>query len=714
MREFTRIGRRVIGSDVAMLVPPVSEAAPAGTAGMHDPSSMVAGPGAVARPGRPPSGAGVPRVLRPRPLAALWRPGLRHGTRPRALSTGLLEAGVIAVAIVAFALLPLHGRLDPSSLALSVAFFVIFALAVALAPWWNGAHTVAAGPVGPAVPPDGPAEPSSLASILRAAPEAMLVIDTDGTVVEANARVEHVCGYQPHELVGQPVELLLPERMRHVARRCRAEFATRPRPLVVGCEEDVLGRRKDGAEFPVELVLGPLDTPHGVVATATIRDVTERRRFEERLAYLATHDHLTGLPNRALFVERLRAALHGECGPGPAAVCFLDIDHFKYVNDSRGHTVGDELVVEVARRIETVVRGDDVVARFGGDEFAVLCSSLRHRDDARHLARRLLAAFDRPFAVSGVDCHVSASIGIAFGEPGDDPSVLLRNADAAMYHAKQSGRSRIELFDEVLTARALARLDTETALHRALERDELFLAYQPVVDLASGRLIGAEALIRWRHPERGLVPPQDFVPIAEETGLIQPIGRWVLGEAGRQVAAWLAASPEPPEPFSMSVNVSCRQLEHDSIIGDVAGMLRETGLPPQCLVLEITESFLIRDMRAAVGRLEALKALGVRLAIDDFGTGFSSLSSLARLPIDVVKIDKSFVDGSGRRNDAVIGAIIELARAFDLEVVAEGVETKEQQHRLVELGCRWAQGYLFSEPLEPDGWEPLIAASSSA
>ncbi len=542
--------------------------------------------------------------------------------------------------------------------------------------------------------------------LLEAAPDAVVVFDSsEGRILQVSRAAETLFGYTASELVGRSARTLVPARIVELLLGEIDDWLARGGTRVVGTDRSVVGLRRDGVEFPIEITFSSLDTPDGPVVSAAIRDVTERREFERRLAHQATHDPLTGLPNRTHFRQRLTHALDQRLSVDPpVAVLFLDLDHFKYLNDSRGHSVGDQLVMAVADRLVGAAEGN-FIARVGGDEFGFLVESVAGRGEAEAFAQRLGALFERPFSVDGTDCYVTASIGVALGATGDSADVLVRNTDAAVNQAKQSGRDRVELFDHSLTLAAAARVATGAELHLALERDELRLAYQPVVSVPDGRPVGVEALLRWDHPERGAVPPLEFVPIAEESGLIVEVGRWVLNRSCAQLAAWRAAGV--PD-VSVSVNVSNRQLEHDHFVGEVRDALERTGVPPGLLVLEITESVFIRDFRAALRRLEALKELGVRLAIDDFGTGFSSLFSLSRLPVDVVKIDKAFVDGLGSRYDAVVEAVVTLADAFDLTVVAEGIERQEQCDRLVELGCRFAQGFLFARPLAPDAAAGLL------
>jgi diguanylate cyclase (GGDEF)-like protein len=416
------------------------------------------------------------------------------------------------------------------------------------------------------------------------------------------------------------------------------------------------------------------------------------------------HDSLTGLPNRLLFGDTLAEALDraGDSG-SPVGVLFIDLDHFKVINDSLGHHTGDELLRTIAPRLSAHLRPGDTVARFGGDEFGILVEYLSDEREAMAIAERVSTAFARPFQLGGVEHYVSASIGIAVARPGDpkvEADSLIRDADAAMYRAKERGRARCELFDAEMRARAVQRLEVERELRHALDEDQLTLHYQPIVSTATGDVTGVEALVRWQHPERGLLPPGEFIPVAEDSGLIGPIGRWVQEAACRQTAAWHEERPDA-RPLDISVNLSAREVAHRDLPAAVAEILARTGLDPVHLRLEITESVLVEESSPVSATLEALHELGVTLVLDDFGTGYSSLAYLNRFPLDVLKIDRSFIEALGAEQErtAIVEAIIGMARALSMDVIAEGVENEAQLSELQRLGCDYAQGFLFSRPL---------------
>ncbi len=441
-----------------------------------------------------------------------------------------------------------------------------------------------------------------------------------------------------------------------------------------------------------------------------LADALARQATENDIRHRALHDALTGLPNRVLFLDRIEQALARKRRRGTlTAVLFLDLDHFKLVNDSLGHQHGDELLAAAAPRIKQVVRASDTVARFGGDEFGVLLEDITDERRATETAERIGSVFTRPFVLAGREHFVTASIGIAFAQANESAAELIRDADAAMYRAKEHGRARYELFDEVMRGRAISRLRVENDLRRAVERDELLLHYQPMVSLRDDRIVTVEALVRWRHPERGLIAPLAFIPVAEENGLIEPIGRWVLEQACAQAAKWYHMRPDAP-PISISVNLSPVQLANPRFPDVVAEALDRTGLDPGCLYLELTESSMLHEDETLTDVLQKLKRLGVRLLLDDFGTGYSSLSYLTHLPLDALKVDRSFVDGLGvkPRDSAITEAIIAMSRALSLEVIAEGVESARQADVLRRLGCDIAQGYWFSRPVSESSITALL------
>jgi len=445
---------------------------------------------------------------------------------------------------------------------------------------------------------------------------------------------------------------------------------------------------------------GDLRLLHAAADLAQI--AVERVQSHARLVHQATHDALTGLPNRILFLDRAAVALSRVARTRRhLAVLFVDLDRFKLVNDSLGHDAGDRLLVTLANRLREVTRPADTVARFGGDEFTILCEDIRDDAEAAVIAGRVQEAITGPVHLLGHDVVVTASIGIAStSDPDSDPRTLLEEADAAMYRAKERGGNRLQRFDASMRSRALRDLVTQHALRRALEGDELRVHYQPCVALDGGRVVGVEALLRWHHPEQGIVGPSEFIGLAEQTGLVVPIGAWVLREACRQVDEW---GDRVSDPFTMSVNLSARQFADPGLLRTVATVLEDTGTPPDRLALEITESVLV-DIAEAGSTLRALRDLGVRLAIDDFGTGYASFSYLKRLPVDGIKVDRSFIDGLGhdRDGEAIVATVVNLAHTLGMTAVAEGVETAEQARMLRDLGCDVAQGFYFSRPLPAD------------
>ena len=547
-------------------------------------------------------------------------------------------------------------------------------------------------------------------ALVQHSSDVITIVDADGTVRYLSPAAQQVFGHDPSRFVGRTLAELLHPDDAHAALRFLADLAaTGPGDARWPRTREWRLAHADGRWLTVDNVgTNLLDEPvvQGLVLNS--RDVTERRLMEEQYMHQAFHDPLTDLANRSLFLYQVGHALaRGARHQDVVSVLFLDLDNFKTVNDSLGHAAGDRLLVEAARRLSACVRDSDLIARLGGDEFAVLVESTTVEEEVVALAERIVDALARPFALGGKEVFVSASVGIARTAPGASADELVRNADVAMYIAKTRGKGCVVLFEPDMHAAALERLDLEADLRRAVERGEFLLEYQPIVALETGEVCGAEALVRWQRNGRGLVPPSVFIPVAEETGLIVDIGRWVLLDACRQGQRW---REEHGTAVRMTVNLSGRQLQDASIVRDVQAALDATGFTARDLVLEITESILMQHVEVSLERLTELKALGVSLAIDDFGTGYSSLSYLQRYPIDILKIDKAFVDTLDNGDDGTVlaSAIVALGDTLRLDTVAEGIETEAQRGALLEIGCAFGQGYLFAPPMGPDDFGVLM------
>ena len=549
---------------------------------------------------------------------------------------------------------------------------------------------------------------------LDASHDAFVELDLNGVVLDWSRRAEALFGWSRPEAVGRSLgELVIPLRFRMAHERGLRQLRGRggePRPA----RRELTAMSRSGSELPVELTVWATRRQGRKVIAGFVRDLSERRSFEGQLARVALHDRLTGLPNRILLRDRIEHALARAAASGPArpsiALLLVDLDRFRSVNDELGHDGGDELLAVVAERLEGLAGPADTLARIGGDQFALLREESAASPGTEALAAEVLARLAEPVTSGGVEVVVTASVGVALASgTGDLADLLVRDAELALERAKRRGGGRFEVFDEAVRVQASERLALESDLRAAIRHGQLRVVYQPIVTIESGEIAGFEALVRWHHPDRGTLPPSEFIPSAESTGLIVPLGKFVLGEACRQAAAWqrerLAA-----RPLRVSVNVSARQLAQPGWVGDVAEALDQSGIDPDQLVLEITESALMEQMDSVVPQLESLRRAGVRIAIDDFGTGYSSLGYLRSLPVDVLKIDKSFIDGvaEGPHESALARAVIKLAANLGLDAVAEGVSNRRQLAQLRRLHCPYGQGFLFARPQPAEAFSDLL------
>lgn len=544
---------------------------------------------------------------------------------------------------------------------------------------------------------------SRYVSLIHNATDIILIVSPDLTTLFATPSIERVLGFNPDEIIGTKVHSLFPTSQQQNVLRIAGEVFSRKGET----RWETICRRKDGSELHVEITAASVisdPTIEGIILT--IHDVHQRKLLQDQLMHQALHDTLTQLPNRALFNDRLQHSLMKSLRrQAMLAILVVDLDYFKDINDALGHGAGDTILREVAKRLAQCIREQDTVARLGADEFGILLDGVHSEAEVRSVTERLHAVLRPPFSIDGKDINITASIGVAMGVHAEDtPSSLLQKADVALYLAKQKGIACYAVFDQAthkqVKAEIVNRIELGTGLQQAIERKEFLLQYQPIISLQSRLIIGVEALVRWQHPVRGRLLPSSFIPLAEKTGLIVPLGRYVLREACQAARSWITQGLQ-----YVSVNVSGRQLQDSSLIEHVVEALGQSGLEPRRLVLEVTETVLMTGQTYALEQLQKLKALGVSLAIDDFGTGYSSLSYLSQLPANIIKIDKSFSD---RSSSNLMRGIVELVKAIGLVTVVEGVEHGEQVQALKEMGCTYAQGFHFAVPLDPDHIDELL------
>lgn len=537
-------------------------------------------------------------------------------------------------------------------------------------------------------------------ALLNNIDEGIASISADGIIEVFNPGAARIFGYPSEEVLGKNISMLMPEPERSAHDGYLKQYLETGDAHIIGIGREVIAQRKDGERFPMDLRVSEFSLDGRRQFIGIMRDITERKSAEAKIIHLANHDGLTNLPNRNLVQDRIQQTISwAQRANSQFAVMFIDLDKFKVINDSLGHDTGDQLLQTVAQRLSTSLRVGDTVGRQGGDEFIVLLANLSAPEDAALVAQKILCNLAHPYLINGHDLYTSASIGIAvFPQDGNTVDTLLKNSDTAMYHAKDAGRSNYQFFTQAMNAAAAERLLLENSLHQAIERNELMLYFQPLVNMVDDSIVATEALLRWRHPHLGLISPDRFIPVAEDSGLIVPLGEWVFRQACTQLKLWHEMGINLPR---MVINLSPRQFRQPHLVQTFSNILTETGIDPKCVGLEITESVIMENPEGSIVLLKQLRAMGIELSLDDFGTGYSSLSYLKRFPIDKLKIDQSFVrDITTDPNDeAMVAAIIVMAHRLNIRVVAEGVETEAQLNFLREHGCDQYQGYHFSKPL---------------